>query len=314
MVRDFWEDNQAGNEFRQWQKEDWWHNLGDEEDWVSIIDLLRDRQIRIREGHDRLRWGHQPKGTYTIKEAYGILAGWNNLQQQKEWSHLWDNKIWPKISVFLWLVCKKRILTWDNLQKRGLTGPSWCVLCYKAEETMAHLLDDCAFTSELWDKGAHLFRRSDRKRGQPVSSIQQWGEDPFSNSILNRLWCIYPAFLVWCVWKERNRRIFELKSKSTQDIWGRIRSLMIESLKLQAWNEQDLKAPPHESIILLNWGITTLPASLQPNRSLPPETPARKYGRLLILASSNSTSMAPLKGTQAKQDMEECSGTLLAKP
>lgn len=139
---------------------------------------------------------------------------------------------------------------------------------------MAHLLDDCAFTSELWDKGAHLFRRSDRKRGQPESSIHQWGEDPFSNPILNRLWCTYPTFLVWCVWKERNRRIFELKSKSIHDIWGRICSLMIESLKLQVWNEQDLKAPPPETIILLNWGITSLPFSLQPNRSLPPETPS----------------------------------------
>jgi len=273
-VRDFWANNQTGNEFRQWKKEDWWHNLGDEDDWASIVDLLGDRQIRISRGHDKLRWGHQAKGTYSIKEAYGLLAGWNNGQQQKEWTRIWEKTLWPKISVFLWLVCKKRILTWDNLKRRGMIGPSRCVLCNNAEETMSHLLDGCPFTSDLWDKGAQLFRRTDRKRGQPDSTILQWGEDPFSNPILNRLWLTFPSFLVWSVWKERNRRIFELKSRSSHDIWSRIRSLMMESLKLQAWNEQDLKAPPPELIILQNWGITSLPVSIHPNRSATQETPS----------------------------------------
>ena len=139
---------------------------------------------------------------------------------------------------------------------------------------MGHLLDSCHYTSELWDKGANLFRRSDRRRGQPDSTIQQWGENPFSNPILNRLWCTFPAFLVWCVWKERNRRVFELKNKSIHDLWARICSLMKESLKLQAWTNQDLNAPPPERIILQNWGITSVPTSIQPHRSGMLETPS----------------------------------------
>lgn len=153
-----------------------------------------------------------------------------------------------------------------------MQGPSWCVLCGKAEETMSHLLDACEFSSTLWDKGAQLFRRTDRRRGHPELSIQQWGEDPFSNSILNRLWFAFPGFLLWSIWKERNRRIFELKYKPSDEVWGRIRSLMIESLKLQSWSDQDLKAPAAESIILSSWGITTLPASLKPNRIPRPES------------------------------------------
>jgi len=270
LVRDFWEIGRGNEEYRLWQKEDWWRNLGDEEDWKSVQDLLSDRQIRTREGHDRLRWGHLPKGTFSVKEAYGIIAGWSNQQQQKEWSRLWEAKLWPKISIFLWLVCKKRILTWDNLKKRGMQGPSWCVMCGKEEETMCHLLDGCDFASALWDTGAQLFRRSDRRRGTPDISVQQWGREPFSNSILNSLWSAFPGFLLWNVWKERNRRIFDHKFNSRDAVWGRIRRLMIESLKLYSWGDQDLQAPPAERMLLHNWGITTLPVSLKPIRNSQP--------------------------------------------
>ena len=130
---------------------------------------------------------------------------------------------------------------------------------------MNHLLDTCEFASSLWDKGAQLFRRSDRRRGTPDISIQQWGEEPFSNPILNRLWSVLPGFLLWNVWKERNRRIFDHTYKSCDEVWGRIRTLMMDSLKLCSWGDQDLKAPAAEMIILNNWGITSIPVSIKPN-------------------------------------------------
>ena len=136
---------------------------------------------------------------------------------------------------------------------------------------MNHLLDSCEFASSLWDKGAQLFRRSDRKRGTPDLSIQQWGEEPFSNPILNRLWAALPGFLLWNVWKERNRRIFDHIHKSCEALWGMIRRLMIESLKLSSWGDQDLKAPAAEMIILDNWGINSIPVSIKPNRTPRPD-------------------------------------------
>ena len=35
---------------------------------------IKARKIRIKHGPDILRWGHLPKGSFTIKEAYSILA------------------------------------------------------------------------------------------------------------------------------------------------------------------------------------------------------------------------------------------------
>jgi len=46
---------------------------------------------------------------------------------------------------------EQRILTWENLVKRGLNGPSRCILYGICEETVNHLFVDCNFTKELWN-------------------------------------------------------------------------------------------------------------------------------------------------------------------
>ena len=80
---------------------------------------LKARKIRIKQGLDILRWGHLPKGSFTIKEAYSILATKEADQQISPLEKIWNPHVWPKISTFLWLLFHKRILTWDNLQKKN---------------------------------------------------------------------------------------------------------------------------------------------------------------------------------------------------
>jgi hypothetical protein len=45
---------------------------------------------------------------------------------------------------------ENRILTWDNLIKRGFVGPSRCFLCGEEEETINHLMVKCPFTKDVW--------------------------------------------------------------------------------------------------------------------------------------------------------------------
>ena len=62
-----------------------------------------------------------------------------------------------KIELFMWLVLQRKILTWDNIRKRGMWGPSRFQLCEAQEETIEHLLNSCIFTSKLWDFFATIF-------------------------------------------------------------------------------------------------------------------------------------------------------------
>jgi hypothetical protein len=110
------------------------------------------RKIPILPGEDILRWGHSSRGTFNIQEAYAIKENFNLLPPGKVWNKIWSLKHWPKISIFLWLVVHGSILTWDNLMKRGFTGPSICMLCMKEVESINHLLNIFPFNTQVWDQ------------------------------------------------------------------------------------------------------------------------------------------------------------------
>jgi hypothetical protein len=44
----------------------------------------------------------------------------------------------------------KKVLTGENLVKRGVIGPHRCSMCCNALETMDHLFVDCPFAQEVW--------------------------------------------------------------------------------------------------------------------------------------------------------------------
>jgi hypothetical protein len=75
----------------------------------------------------------------------------------QQWEKLWNNPHWPKIKVFQWIILHNRILMWENLKKRGFIGPSTCHLCEENDETMNHLMDECPYTTEVWDWASSIF-------------------------------------------------------------------------------------------------------------------------------------------------------------
>lgn len=45
-----------------------------------------------------------------------------------------------RVRVFAWLINKKAVLTWENLQARRWRGPRRCALCNENKENMNHSL------------------------------------------------------------------------------------------------------------------------------------------------------------------------------
>jgi hypothetical protein len=114
-----------------------WHNM------------INERKIPILQGEDILPWGISPRGTFNIQEAYELKENLNPPPLREVWRKIWSLKHWPKISIFLWLVVHDSILTWDNLTKRGFTGPSICHLFLAEEETMNHLLNTFPYNAKV---------------------------------------------------------------------------------------------------------------------------------------------------------------------
>jgi len=67
---------------------------------------METRKIAIRIDPDILRWGHSTKGTFTTKEAYNLTMEQEQDDLKPLWKQIWKGNWWPKVTHFLWLMCK----------------------------------------------------------------------------------------------------------------------------------------------------------------------------------------------------------------
>ena len=152
MVNDFWTSSLNG--FCSWKEPSLWNSIPDKNISDKIWSKLGTRKIKHRQGSNIIHWGHHPSGKFSMKEAYNIISAMPNSQASPIWTHLWTSQQWPKISHFLWLLLHRRILTWENLTRKGFQGPSRCSLCNINQESIEHLMEAFPFTSLLWDNMA----------------------------------------------------------------------------------------------------------------------------------------------------------------
>jgi hypothetical protein len=254
-VEYYWHPARNQDIWRNWKNTHEALNIPNEINIQPLLDHLDARKILNQQGNDILRWGHTSTGTFNIQEAYRLKAGHDSLPTEAIWSKIWETNSWPKISTFLWLTAHSSILTWDNLRKRGFIGPSWCQLCGSEEETQNHLLNLCSYSSNIWDYSASLMRTTDIKRTGIQETLEAWCTSIFHSPILNKIWQLLPGFILWQIWKERNRRIFKSETKPWQLVWESIHSNIKETIALHPWNDQDWNCPANERIILHHWQL-----------------------------------------------------------
>ncbi len=66
---------------------------------------------------DVIRWRWTSSEAYSVKSMYKFLQDSGVID--KSFVQLWKSKIPLKVKIFVWLVLKRRVLTTDNLLKRG---------------------------------------------------------------------------------------------------------------------------------------------------------------------------------------------------
>eukprot|EP00253_Pinus_taeda_P008734 PITA_08734 len=126
---------------------------------------------------------------------------------------------------------------------------------------MEHLLNNCIFTSTLWDSFATIIQQNDRDKGSIINSLNRWRRTFSGNEILSSAWAIMPSFIIWNVWKERNNRIFKNEKRSSQNLFERILKQIKETgLIPQGWDrkvisrvsKQELWHPPPKGFLKFN--------------------------------------------------------------
>jgi hypothetical protein len=67
-----------------------------------------------------------------------------------------------------------------------------------------------------------------------------------------------PRFILWQIWKERNKRIFHSKDSTPGLTWAKIVTLIKETVRSKTWKLEDLKCNPEEHCILQNWQLSLI--------------------------------------------------------
>jgi hypothetical protein len=114
-------------------------------------------------------------------------------------------------------------------------------------------------------------RKSNQYRNNINDTIEHWDRISYKSPLLNHIWQLLPGFILWQLWKERNRRIFHSQASSPEVTWETISSLIKETVRSKSWKEEDLNCIPEEQCILQHWQPIPINHSI-PRTNKPPQT------------------------------------------
>jgi hypothetical protein len=169
----------------------------------SFLELLYFVKIQSTE-KDKMCWkpswsaGFQVKSFYTHLTSPGL--------GYFPWKSIWKAKVPPRVAFFVWTAALGKILTADNLRRRGIPAVSWCCMCKADGESVDHLLLHCPYTKELWDMVLGLFGLHWVMPKTVTELLHCWFGSVGCHSVI---WKAIPHCIMWCLWQERNARTFE---------------------------------------------------------------------------------------------------------
>ncbi|KAJ1257562.1 hypothetical protein BS78_10G005700 [Paspalum vaginatum] len=116
-------------------------------EFVALWEALSEAHMNP-EVEDEISWHWTDDGVYSTKSAY--LAQFIGGHAKIKLLPIWKAKVEPKCRFFAWTLLRKKILTAENLQKRGWSNDPICKLCNQEPETIAHMFKNCVFARVVW--------------------------------------------------------------------------------------------------------------------------------------------------------------------
>ena len=117
-----------------------------------------------------------------------------------------------KVSFFAWEAWWGKILTLDQLKKRGKHLANRYPLCGKEEENINHLLLFCTKVQDIWTLLFTIFGVNWVLSGLVRENLEGW-QGSFARK---KLQMAAPIWLFWIIWRVRNKAVFEDAVPSAQ--------------------------------------------------------------------------------------------------
>ena len=120
------------------------------------------------------------------------------------------------MAFFLWTTAHGQTLALDNLMLKGRPLANRCCLCCCDGESVNHLLLHFPVTHSLWTFMLQAFGILWVMLGLVAGLLSCWYQ--WHGKHNSDIWNLVPRCLMWIVWLERNRRSFEDKEKTLDEL------------------------------------------------------------------------------------------------
>ncbi|XP_039068433.1 uncharacterized protein LOC120214662 [Hibiscus syriacus] len=176
---------------------------------------------------------------------------WDSIRSKNQ-KVPWHKLVWfslhiPKHSMITWMALLDRLPTKDRLHRIGLTNDCSCLLCNSEVETRDHLFLLCPTAVSLWERifsfsGLHFTGYLWEEFLEMASS--NWK----GKSLLSTVMKIALNALVYLLWEERNRRLYQGRTRPANELLKNIKSIVC--LQLNGVVEVELSPGPASFILL----------------------------------------------------------------
>ena len=113
-----------------------------------LLQALYRKQIRpLME--DKILFKGSRNDAFSVKSMYRVLDC--SPQVAFPFRSIWNPVILPRMGFFTWEASWGKVLTLDQLKRRGRALANRCFLCEEDEEDINHLLLHCKKARMLWD-------------------------------------------------------------------------------------------------------------------------------------------------------------------
>ena len=167
--------------------------------------ILHNKKIRPSQEDCLILKETRPDG-FAVKLMYRKLM--HSPPTDFLWHSIWNPIVPPKLGFFAWEASWGKVLTLDQLKRRGITLVNRCFLCEEEEETIDHLLIHCSAAKMLWNLFLAIM---DYNCVFPLTvrqALLAWQSARVGKK-RKSVWLAAPLCLFWTVWNERNRAAFD---------------------------------------------------------------------------------------------------------
>lgn len=219
----------------------------DLEERDAMLNLLKSVNLDLSMD-DSFAWIPQKDGNFSVKSATFEIAKCSEFSNQDIIRGIWRGLVPHRVEVFVWLSILGKINSRSKLASIGVIPPDQdiCGLCQHHSETSSHLFLHCSWAWALWTWWLKLWNLSWVPPSSLKEMFHQWhyiGGTRF----FKKIWYASFFIIIWTLWKERNERIFNDSSSSSNNLQNLV--LLRLSWWLKAWEE---KFPYSASEIIQN--------------------------------------------------------------